>query len=73
MRKIENPEFKFVKEVGLDMIATHMQFEIYKNKDKQYLVVNSDESDKTITFYKDSDHLESVFSDDFSKEEIQTW
>tara|TARA_R110002050_G_scaffold253628_1_gene391829 strand:+ start:6720 stop:6947 length:228 start_codon:yes stop_codon:yes gene_type:complete len=72
-KRIEEPEFLFIKEVHLPLIAMPMRFEIYRNKDNQFLVVTSDETNKSITFYPNFDLLESVYSDDFSVEEINSW
>lgn len=70
---IDSTEFEYITSFQIDTIATNLVFELYKNSDGQYLSHIADESKKTIEFYPDFEILHSVFSDDFTDAEMETW
>lgn len=73
--KIIFPEFKYVQSFDVNSIATKTRFDLYKNEAGQYITVNNDIEcfHKSVMFYRDYEHLTSVFKEEFTELEMLYW
>ncbi|MGQ8336283.1 hypothetical protein ACUNWD_06995 [Sunxiuqinia sp. A32] len=69
------PEFCYIHSFKLELVEAKIKFDLFKNKTGQYIVVSSnlEQHDKSVTFYRDYDHLSSVFKEEFTEIEMLYW
>jgi len=73
--KILFPEFQYLQSFEVDCGLIKYRFDLFKNVSGQYVTVQTDMDHfhRSVMFYRDYEHLTSVFEEDVSEIEMSYW